>query len=118
MVERWISRGSAALNGVMHPPEGGPQAVFQYRQAPRYPTGDNPAPGHLKDRAACYHFATQLDGTRQNGLIRSDDSARLLALKTLTKGHRKEWGGMAKGEFQDRCLKPLGHPSIVTGLDT
>jgi hypothetical protein len=42
------ARGPAALNGVMHPPEGGPQAAFRYRRVPRYPTGDNPASGDLK----------------------------------------------------------------------
>jgi hypothetical protein len=54
-----------SLERVMHPPEGGPQAVFRERRAPRYPTGDNPASGHSRIGRACYHFATQLDGTRQ-----------------------------------------------------
>jgi hypothetical protein len=80
-----ISRGSAALNGVMHQPEGGPQAVFRYRRAPRYPTGDNPAPGHLEGRAACYHFATQFDGTGQNGAVWPCAYGRNLGPETLTK---------------------------------
>jgi hypothetical protein len=35
MLERWNSRGPAALNGVMHLPEGGPQAAFRYCRVPR-----------------------------------------------------------------------------------
>jgi hypothetical protein len=47
-----------SLERVMHQPEGGPQAVFRYRRAPRYPTGDIPASGDFKNSAACYRFAT------------------------------------------------------------
>jgi hypothetical protein len=36
---------------------------------------------------------------------------RVSGPKTLTKWHAIERGGMDEGEFQDRCLKPLGHPS-------
>jgi hypothetical protein len=31
------ARGSAALHGVMHPPEGGPQAVFRLASSPALP---------------------------------------------------------------------------------
>jgi hypothetical protein len=31
----------------------------------------------------------------------------------LTKRQLIKQGGMAKAEFQDRCLKPLGHPSSM-----
>jgi hypothetical protein len=38
------ARGSAALHGVMHPPEGGPQAVFRFRSA---------SVAHATPRRAC-----------------------------------------------------------------
>ena len=42
-----------------------------------------------------------------------DDASRsaFLGPKTLTVWHSIKLGGMAEAEFQDRCLKPLGHPS-------
>ena len=44
----FISRGSAALDRVMHPPEDGPQAVFRLASSPALPDWRNPAPGHFK----------------------------------------------------------------------
>jgi hypothetical protein len=29
-----------------------------------------------------------------------------------------EWAGMGEAEFQDRCLKPLGHPSSLARSTT
>src|SRR5262249_47264130 len=42
----------------------------------------------------------------------------ILGPETLTKRHSIKRGGMAKAEFQDRCLKPLGHPSALTTSNT
>jgi hypothetical protein len=62
-------------------------------------------------------FATQLDGTKQNGLVRQCWHECVLRPKILIERHAIELGGMAADEFQDRCLKPLGHPSILAGSD-
>jgi hypothetical protein len=32
--------------------------------------------------------------------------------------HKASRDGTNEGEFQDRCLKPLGHPSILTTSNT
>jgi hypothetical protein len=37
----------------------------------------------------CYHFATQLDGTRQNRLVWPQDGQCVLGPETLTKQHRQ-----------------------------
>jgi hypothetical protein len=49
-------------------------------------------------------FATQLDGTGQNGLVRGRNSERVLGPKILTKWHAIELGGIAEAEFADRCV--------------
>src|SRR5262249_33811224 len=49
----------------------------------------------FQDRAACYHFATQLGGTRDNEPVRRRGRARVLAPRTLTKCHAVERAGMA-----------------------
>jgi len=56
-------------------------------------------------------FATQFDDTRANGVTRTRAKSAFKALKTQTKRHSTELVGMAITEFQDRCLKLLGHPS-------
>jgi hypothetical protein len=97
------ARGSAALNGVMHPPEGGPQAVFRLRSSPALPDWRYPRFRSMQDRAACYHFATQLGGTGQNGAVWPCANGCNLGPKTLTDWHVMELGGMAEAEFGDRC---------------
>src|SRR5215831_4732473 len=54
--------------------------------------------------APCYHFATQLGGTRWNGLVRRRGCASILGPKTLTKWHVIELAGMAEGEQHDRSV--------------
>jgi len=54
-------------------------------------------------RPLCYHFATQLGGTRQNGLVRRRGEESVLGPKTLTKWHAIKPGGMAEAELQNRC---------------
>jgi hypothetical protein len=56
-------------------------------------------------------FANQLAGTRWNGLARRRAEECILGPKTFTNWHSIKQGGMAAHNFQDRCLKPLGHPS-------
>ena len=46
------------MNGVMHQPEADRRLSFDWGRAPRYPTGDNPASGDLKNTAGFYCFAT------------------------------------------------------------
>jgi hypothetical protein len=41
-----------------------------------------------------------------------------LGPEILTKWYSIELVGMAEAEFQDRCLKPLGHPSPLTTSDS
>jgi hypothetical protein len=57
-------------------------------------------------------FATQLGGTEPiRGGIEPLSEARIpREIKTL--GDRPERGGMGGFGFQDRCLQPLGHPSV------
>ncbi len=50
----------------------------------------------------CYHFATQLGGTRQNGAGRGRHLLPFKAPKTLLKRHALERAGMAEAEFGDR----------------
>jgi hypothetical protein len=47
----------------------------------------------------CYHFATQLDGTEQNELIRRRSYRCVLGPKILIEWHAIELGGMARAEF-------------------
>src|SRR5262249_25062017 len=48
--------------------------------------------------ATCYHFATQLDGTRRNRLVRRRGYWRVLGPKTLTRRHAAGRGDMARIE--------------------
>ena len=54
-----------SLERVMHVPAGGPQLSFDIVES-RATRLEIPAPGPFEDKAGCYHFATQLDGTGQN----------------------------------------------------
>jgi hypothetical protein len=56
-------------------------------------------------------FATQLDGTGWHRLTWLVAVSREMSPKTLTSQHALGRPGIAESEFQDRCLKPLGHPS-------
>jgi hypothetical protein len=42
----------------------------------------------------------------------------VLGPKSPTKENTAERAGMAVAEFQDRCLKPLGHPSSLATSTT
>src|SRR6516165_2156117 len=59
-------------------------------------------PSWFMHRVACYHFATQLDGTRRNRPVRWRDREGVQGPKTLTKWHAIELGGMARAELRDR----------------
>ena len=59
--------------------------------------------------AGCYHFATQLDGTAQNGLVQERGCEGTLDLKLLTKWHVKERPGMAETELGNRCSIRLSY---------
>ena len=61
------------------------------------------APLAFYGAARCYHFATQLGGTRQNGAGRGRHLLPFKAPKTLLKRHALERAGMAEAEFGDRC---------------
>ena len=52
----------------------------------------------IRRAQCCYHFATQLAGTGQDGLIRRRECKGVLCPKTLTKWHAIELGGMAEAE--------------------
>jgi hypothetical protein len=54
-------------------------------------------------RAPATIFATQLGGTRWNGLAQQRGCECVLGPKILTKWHSVEQAGMAEAEFQDRC---------------
>jgi hypothetical protein len=56
-------RGSAALDGVMRQQEGGTAGCLSMVE-PRAARLEIFRPRSFQDRAACYHFATQLAGTR------------------------------------------------------
>src|SRR5262249_54039703 len=57
-------------------------------------------------------FANELRGTRQNRLVRRHCGESVLGPKTLTKWYATTSVVMEQSRFQDRCLKPLGHPSV------
>ena len=38
-------------------------------------------------------------------------SAKAADFRTI--GQRRGWEGTVQSAFQDRCLQPLGHPSVV-----
>src|SRR5262249_24589624 len=61
----------------------------------------------------CYHFATQLDGTRRNGVVWQRDCECVFGPKILTKGDSIELAGMAEAEFRVRCFQPLSHLSVA-----
>ena len=42
----------------------------------------------------------------------------IFSAETLTNWHSTKRGRMAEAEFQDRCLKPLGHPSSLATSTT
>jgi hypothetical protein len=93
------------------PPESGPHAAFRFASSPALPDWRYPRSRSFQDRAACYHFATQLDGTGQNGTVWRPGYGRKLGPKTLTESHAMELGGMARAELANRRLQPLGHVS-------
>ena len=63
-----------------------------------------------KIRAACYHFATQLDGTGQNAAVWRQGCECILGPKTLTSWHATKRGGTASFEvgIQSRCGRARG----------
>src|SRR5262249_53258241 len=63
-------------------------------------------------------FANELGGTMQNAVARRHCEECVLGPETLTNRHAIGLVGMEQSRFQDRCLKPLGHPSPVTTSNT
>jgi hypothetical protein len=59
-------------------------------------------------------FANELGGTMQNAVAQRHCEECVLVPETLTKRHVIGLVGMEQSRFQDRCLKPLGHPSVAT----
>src|SRR5262245_33008288 len=57
----------------------------------------------------CYHFATQLAGTRQNTLVRQRGCEPQLCPKTLTEWHAIEPAGMDKTELGNRSSIQLSY---------
>jgi hypothetical protein len=60
---------------------------------------------------ACYHFATELRGTGPYDAVRANAARSCSACVFRTSQDEAVRERIAKTEFQDRCLKPLGHPS-------
>src|SRR5262245_60051425 len=78
---------------VMHQPEGRTAGCLLIMVEPRATRLEI-----SRSRAGCYHFATQLDGTRHNGPGRRDGGAGALGRKTLTRRHAAGRGDMARIE--------------------
>jgi len=69
--------------------KAGPQAVFRYVES-RATRRRVSRSRSFQDRAGCYHFATQLDGTGQNKTVWPPAYGCNLGPKTLTKQHAME----------------------------
>jgi hypothetical protein len=64
-------------------------------------------------RAACYHFATEIQNRVSESGWTSPPASVGITIEIGTTSEKNIKGVIAATEFQDRCLKPLGHPSVT-----